>query len=213
MRQSYFTRPFALHDDAVQIQIRMITLDRTVTPGLDLGIDILVQIGNRTGRYPCAPKRLGDIRNPAHRNTRQIHLHKRFFNRTFAPPVTLDDRRLKRLPAQLGNLQLDLTGLGVQRSLITARPRVIPALTAFITTSSAKLISFHVQQRIQGLFNRPANHLAEIIPDTGIVNLDHLTHVFALPVVTHHIAPSKITERNRQIQKCERFFTLTISRC
>ena len=44
---------------------------------------------------------------------------------------------------------------------------------------------------------------------TGIVNLDHLTHVFALLVVTHHIAPSKITERNRQIQKCERFFTLS----
>jgi len=46
-----------------------------------------------------------------------------------------------------------------------------------------------------------------MILDTGLVDLDHLTHAFALLVVFHHIAPFKIDERNRQIQKCERFFT------
>jgi hypothetical protein len=36
-----------------------------------------------------------------------------------------------------------------------------------------------------------------------------LPHAFALLVVCHHIAPFKIPERNRQIQKRERFFTLS----
>ena len=43
-----------------------------------------------------APQRFGDVFHAAHAHARQIHLHERFFNRRFPPPVPLDDRRLER---------------------------------------------------------------------------------------------------------------------
>ena len=36
--------PAALHDNAVEVEIRMLALDPPVPPSLDLGIDLLVQV-------------------------------------------------------------------------------------------------------------------------------------------------------------------------
>jgi hypothetical protein len=49
-------------------------------------------------------------------------------------------------------------------------------LNAFITSRTAKPIRFRVQQGVEGLLNRPTNHLAEMIPDPRFINLDDLAH-------------------------------------
>ncbi len=50
-----FSGPRPLHHDPIQVKIGMLAFDRTVPPFLDLGIDLLVQIGNRTGTDTRAP--------------------------------------------------------------------------------------------------------------------------------------------------------------
>src|ERR1700730_11338083 len=40
--------PAALHDNAVEVKIRMLALDPPVPPCLDLGVDLLVQLRHRT---------------------------------------------------------------------------------------------------------------------------------------------------------------------
>jgi hypothetical protein len=48
----------------------------------------------------------------------------------------------------------------------------MPALAAFVTPCTAKPISFRVQQCVEGLFDRSTDHVAEMIPDPGFINLD-----------------------------------------
>src|SRR5262245_56003687 len=103
---AHLASPTALEHDAVEINIRMVALDRTVR--------------HRRGRHPRAPQCLRDVLDPAHRYPGQIHLDQRLFDRALAPPIALDDRRLERLPAQLRNPQPHLTGLGLQAALVVA---------------------------------------------------------------------------------------------
>jgi hypothetical protein len=56
----------------------------------------------------------------------------------------------------------------VQRAFVAAGPGVLPALSAFVTSCTAKPIRFGIQ--------RPTNHLAKMIPDPGFINLDDLAH-------------------------------------
>src|SRR6266567_8050343 len=72
--------PAALHHDAVEIKIRMLTFDPPVPPGLDLGVDLLVEVRDRAWAYPRAPEGLGDVLHPPNRNPRQIHLDQRFLD-------------------------------------------------------------------------------------------------------------------------------------
>jgi hypothetical protein len=79
-----------------------------------------------------APQGLGDVLHPPYRHTGQVHLDQGLLHRTLPPPIALDDRRLERLPTQLGNLQRDLAGLGLQLALVAARPLIAPGLRAFV---------------------------------------------------------------------------------
>jgi hypothetical protein len=63
---------------------------------------------------------------------------------------------------------------GVQFTFVAAGPGVLPALAAFVTPCAAKSIRFRIQQRVEGLLNRPPHHLAKMIPDPGFINLDDL---------------------------------------
>src|SRR6516225_5160371 len=74
---AHLAGPTALEHDAVEINIRMVALDRTVAPGLDRPIDLLVEVRHRRGRHPRAPQCLGDVLDPAHRYPGQIHLDQR----------------------------------------------------------------------------------------------------------------------------------------
>jgi len=57
--------PATLHHDPVEIEIRMLALDPPVPPSLDLGVDLLVQVGHRARADTGAPQRLGDVLDPA----------------------------------------------------------------------------------------------------------------------------------------------------
>src|SRR5262249_15334559 len=105
---------------AVEVNIRVLALDRPIAPGFDRCVDLLVQVRHGRGRHPCAPQRLRDVLDPAHRYPCQIHLDQRLFDRALAPPVALDDRRLECLPAQLRYPQPHLAGLGLQAALVVA---------------------------------------------------------------------------------------------
>jgi hypothetical protein len=68
-------------------------------------------------------------------------------------------------------------------------PGVLPALS---TSCTAKPIRFGVQQRVEGLLDRPTNHLVKIIPDPGFINLDDLTHRLQSIVFTYCFDPSSV---------------------
>src|SRR5262245_66513356 len=117
---AHLASPAALEHDAVEINIRVVALDRTIAPRLDGPIDLLVQVRHCRGRHPRAPQCLRDVLDPAHRYPGQIHLDQPLFDRALAPPIPLDARRLERLPAQLRNPQPQLTGLGPPAALVAA---------------------------------------------------------------------------------------------
>src|SRR6202030_1377777 len=48
--------PAALHDNAVEVKIRMLALDPPVPPGLDLGVDLLVQVRHRARGDTSTPQ-------------------------------------------------------------------------------------------------------------------------------------------------------------
>src|SRR4051812_14472503 len=176
--------PGPLHHDAVEIKVRMLTLDAAVPPSLDLGVDLFVKVGHCARAHPRPPQSFGDVLHPTHRNARQIHLDQRLLDRALAAAVPVDDRRLKGLAAQLWNFEIYFARAGLQCPLIAAGPRVLTSLAALVTASAAELVCLSIQHGIQRLFHRATNQLAKMVPDTGFIDLDHLTHRL---LVTHRL--------------------------
>ena len=58
---AYFAAPGALQDDAVQVDIGMLTFDGTVAPFLDFDIDLLVKIADSAGAYLGSPQGFGIV--------------------------------------------------------------------------------------------------------------------------------------------------------
>src|SRR3974377_358129 len=93
-------RPAALHDYAIQVKVRMLAFDAPVPPGLDLGVDLLVQVRHRTRAHPRAPQRLRDVLYPPHpRPGHPGRTPLRRLSPPAAPPpaVAFNDRRLEGL--------------------------------------------------------------------------------------------------------------------
>src|SRR4029079_12281487 len=107
----------------------------------------------------------------------------RFLDRALAA-AAVDDRRLKGLAAQLWNLEIYLARAGVRGLLMSAGPGVLTSLAALVTASAAELVCLSIQHGIQRLFHRATNQLAKMVPDTGFIDLDHLTHRL---LVTHRL--------------------------
>ena len=98
---AHLAGPAALEHDAVQIDVGVLALDRSIAPGLDRPVDLLVQVRHRRWRHPRAPQGFRDVLDPAHRDPGQIHLDQGLLDRALAPPVALDDRRLEGLLPKL----------------------------------------------------------------------------------------------------------------
>ena len=64
---------------------------------------------------------------------------------TLATLISLNDRCLKRLKTQFGNLQFDITGLGLQPAVIAAGPRILRARRTLIAGSPTNPISISVK--------------------------------------------------------------------
>ena len=124
------------------------------------------------------------------RNSRRLirprHPNSAIAHRALATPVELDDRRLEGLPPQLRDLQADLAGPRLQHPLVVARPRVLAGFAAFVTRCcAAKPVRLSVEHRVQPFLDRSANHLAKVIPDPSLIDLDHLTHQLRLRLLVH----------------------------
>src|SRR5262249_20131595 len=144
---AYLAGPAALEHDAIEINIRVLALDRTIAPGLDCPVDLLVQVRHRRGRHPRAPQCLRDVLDPAHRHPGQIHLNQRLLHRALAPPIALDDRRLERLLAQLRYPQPYLASLGLQAALVVAGAGIATRGAALIPLRIAQPIRLGTEQR------------------------------------------------------------------
>ena len=180
----------------------MLALDRPVPPGLDLGVDLLVEVGDRARAHPRAPERLGDVLDPPHRDAGEVHLDQRLLDRALPAPVALDDRRLEGLPPQLRNLQADLAGPRLQRPLVVARAGVLARLAALVAPGAAQPVRLGVEHRVQRFLDRPAHHLAEVIPDPRLVDLDHLAHRLGLRLLVHPKLLSAILKGAASLGKC-----------
>src|SRR6266705_3200843 len=171
---AHLAGPAALEHDAIEINIRVGALDRTISPRLDRPVDLLVQVRHRRGRHPRAPQCLRDVLDPAHRYPGQIHLDQRLFDRALAPPIALDDRRLKRLPAQLRNPQPYLAGLGLQAALVVAGAGIATRGAALIALRIAQSIRLGIEQSVQRFLHGPPHHPVEVALDPFIVNRDDI---------------------------------------
>src|ERR1700760_2880250 len=134
----------------------MLAFDAPVPPSLDLGVNLLVEVGHRARAHPCAPQRFSDVLHASHRDARQIHLDQRLLHRALPAPVPLNDRSLKGLASQLWNLEVYFAGAGLQRAIIAARSGVLPSLAALVTTGTAQLVCLSIQHGIERLFHRLA---------------------------------------------------------
>jgi hypothetical protein len=92
--------------------------------------------------------------------------------------VALDNRCLEGLAPQFHGTLRFTSPATVERGFVAASPGILPAWTSFITPCTAKPIRFGIQQCVQNLFNRSPHHCAEMIPDRGFINLDHLAIAF-----------------------------------
>src|SRR6202051_1676958 len=162
----------------------MLAFDAPVPPSLNLGVDLLVQVGHRARAHTRAPERFRDIFHAPDRYPRQIHLDQRFLDRALPPAVALDDRRLKGLPPQLRNPEINLASAGLQRPFIAASAGILPSFAAFVTCCPAKLVCFSIQHGVERLLDRPSNHLAKMIPYPAFIDLDDLAHRL---LVTHRL--------------------------
>jgi len=163
----------------------VLSFDPPVPPLVDLGVDLLVEVAHRPRAHPRAPQRLGDVLHPAHRNPGEIHLDQRFLDAAFPPLVALDDRRLKGLAPELRHLELHRAGLGVERPLVAARPRVFAPFAALVSSRTAQAVGFSVQHRVQGFLDRPAHHLAKVVSYPRLVDLDYPSHRLWSVVLVH----------------------------
>lgn len=102
----------------------MLTRDRSITPVIDPGIDLQVQLADGAGTDPRAPQSLGDVLDPPRRDASQVHLHESLLDARLPPPVPLDDLRLERERPQSGNFERHLAGGDVQGPAVRPRPSV-----------------------------------------------------------------------------------------
>lgn len=133
----HFAAPGALEHDAVQIDIGKLPFDGTVTPLLDLGVDLLVEVADGAGTDLGSPQGFGNVFDAPDRNTGQVHLNQRLFHRGFTPAVALDDGRFKGLSPQLRHVQGHFSGLGLELSLVMASPGIGSSIVALILLGGA----------------------------------------------------------------------------
>jgi len=125
-------RPGALHHDAVEVDVGMLTLDRPVPPLIDRRVDLLVEVADRRWRHPRAPQRFRDVLDATNGDPRQIHLDQRLLDGSLTPTIALDDRRLERLTPKLRHLQRNLARFRLQAALVMASPGITTRLGALV---------------------------------------------------------------------------------
>lgn len=75
----------------------------------------------------------------------------RFLHAGLPALAALDDRRLEGQRVQLGHLQRDLPGLGLELAFVVAGPGIHPLRTMLITLGHAQAVGLGVEQRVEGI--------------------------------------------------------------
>jgi hypothetical protein len=123
--------------------------------------------------------------DPPHRHAGQVHLDQRLLDRGLAPPVALDDRRLKGRLAQLGHLQGHLTGLRLQLATVAPGPRVLAGLRALVAPGLAHLVSLRIEQAVERLLDAAAHQLAQVILHGLLVDADDIRQHLGILALRH----------------------------
>ena len=91
-----------------------------------------------------------------------------------AAPVALDDLGLEGQLPQPGHLQLDLAGPGVQGARVAAGAGVEAVGGALVAPGVAEAVGLGVEQGVEGLRDRVADDLIEVLVQLALVDLDHV---------------------------------------
>src|SRR5262249_18048688 len=166
--------PGALEPDAVEEDVGVLPLDGPVAPLLDAGVDLLIQLADRARADLRAPQGLRDVLDTADGDAGQVHLDQRLLDGGLAAAVALDDLRLERQLPQPGDVQLDLAGPGVQGARVAAGPGVEAVGGALVAPGVAQAVGLGVEQGVEGLLDRVADDLAEVLVQLALVDLDHV---------------------------------------
>jgi hypothetical protein len=170
---AHLAPPAALQPDAIQEDVGVLPFDGAVAPGLDVTVDLLVQLADRTGADPGAPQGLGDVLDAAGGHAGQVHLDQSLLHRGLAAAVAFDDGRLERQIAQLRHVQLHLTGLGLELAGVVAGAGVEPVGGALVTLGAAEFVGLGVEEGIEGLLHGVADDAVQVLVDLLVVDLDH----------------------------------------
>ena len=72
--------PAAFQVNTIDVDIAMLAVKWPNSPFFNVLIRLLVQVTDRSGRYPASPQSLRDILDPTYRYTGQIHLDQGFLD-------------------------------------------------------------------------------------------------------------------------------------
>ncbi|MBG6175967.1 hypothetical protein IWQ55_003805, partial [Labrenzia sp. EL_208] len=53
-----------------------------------------------------------------------------------------------------------------------------------------KPVRFRIQHRVQRFLDSATNHLSKMILDPGLIDPDHIAHLFAVNLICHALLPS-----------------------
>ena len=159
---AYLVGPGALEHDAVEVHVRERAFDRPGAPQIDLVVQFLVELRDDAGGDAGSPERFGDVLDPTHGNAGEVHLHKRFLHRAFAPAIAVDDSALERYRSQFRHLELNPSGLGIKRPLIVPGSGIDPIRASSVALGAAQFVGFGVEHLVERLFDRLANDTSQL---------------------------------------------------
>ena len=154
--------PRPLEVDAVDVDVGVGANERAVSPLLDRGERLLVQVRDGRRRHARPPQDLGDVLDPARRDAGQVHLDHRLLDAGLAAPVALDDRRGEPHPLELGHAQRDLAGRRCQAPVVVAGPIGLAPRGALVALRADEVARLLIQKAVQGVLDRLSHQLAQI---------------------------------------------------
>ncbi len=150
-----FAAPAALQVNTVYIDIGVFAGERAAAPLLDVFVGFLIEVADCTRGYTGSPQGLGDILDPADRNTGQVHLDQGFLNRGLTTAVTLNDGCFKLNALELWNMECDVAGSCCKVTVIMAKAITSAVTGTFVTLCVDKFIGFmlsipaHIEPRVR----------------------------------------------------------------
>lgn len=145
--------PGPLHDDPVEIDVRMLAFDRRIPPFVDPPVDLLIELAHGRWRDPGAPQRLGDVLHAPHGHAGEIHLHEGLLDRAFPAAVALDDGRIEGLLAELRDLEGDLARLRMELALVMPGAVILAIIGPGVAVRPDETVGFGVEQSVQRLLD------------------------------------------------------------